>query len=151
MTRKTRRGGKVPRPGSVFEYKSWCITPPPNSQVIRKSKKPYADMSAEEKKEFCPPEDKVTSSLPDLPPSPPPSNRSSISEDASDPASDPEDKPLTALQKLAARKTDVSRIVGNNSSTERKAYIWHGRPIPKGGKSKKRSRKHKRKTHRRRR
>jgi hypothetical protein len=108
-------------------------------------------MSAEEKKEFCPPEDKVTSSLPDLPPSPPPSNRSSISEDASDPASDPEDKPLTALQKLAARKTDVSRIVGNNSSTERKAYIWHGRPIPKGGKSKKRSRKHKRKTHRRRR
>jgi len=151
MTGKTRRGGKRARPGSVFEYKSWCVTSPPNSKVIAKSKKPYADMSAEEKREFCPPEDKVTSSLPELPPSPPPSNRSSISESPSDPESDPEEKPLTALQKLAARKADVSHIVGKSSSRDKKAYIWHGRPIPKGGKSRKHSRKTKRKTHRRRR
>jgi hypothetical protein len=129
--------GKPPRPGSVLEYKSWCVTPPPNSKVITKSKKPYGEMSAEEKTIFCPPGDKVTSSLPALPPSPP--------------DSDVEDKPLTAVQKLAARKADVTHIVGNKSSNETKAYIWYGRPVPKGGKSKKRSRKTKRKTHRRRR
>jgi hypothetical protein len=111
MGRKTRKGGKKPRPGSVLEYKSWCISPPPNSRVIRKSKTPYADMTAEEKKDFCPGEDKVTS-FPPLPPSPPESNRSSMSEEtaASDPASDPEDKPLTALERLRKQKSPDSAV-----------------------------------------
>jgi hypothetical protein len=124
----TRRGGKPARPGSVLEYKSWCITPPPDSRVIAKSKKPYAEMSAEERTKFCPVEDKVTASLP---PSPP----------------ETEEKPLSALEKL---RSGVGLIKEKKMPVKTASNEWYG-VHKRIGSSRKRSRKHKRKTHRRRR
>ena len=55
--------------------------------------------------------------------------------------SEPEDAPpreLTAVEKLAARKTDVSSRTPNKPTAP---YIWYGRPVPTGGKfSRKKSR-----------
>lgn len=48
--------------------------------------------------------------------------------------SEPEDAPpreLTAVEKLAARKTDVSSRTPNKPTAP---YIWYGRPVPTGGK-----------------
>lgn len=79
-TKKRRGGEKAPRSnkpareGSVLDYKSWCVSHPPNSRTLNKSKKAYSDMTPEEKEEFCPPiKGELTSAPPSAPPSQPPS------------------------------------------------------------------------------
>ena len=79
-TKKRRGGEKAPRSnkpareGSVLDYKSWCVSHPPNSRTLNKSKKAYSDMTPEEKEEFCPPiKGELASAPPSAPSSEPPS------------------------------------------------------------------------------
>ena len=67
----------------------------------------------------------------------------------SDSDEEPEDAPpreLTAVEKLAARKTNVDKILSSTTTNNTVPYIWYGRPVPTGG-----MRSRRRRTHRRRR
>lgn len=133
---KAPRSNKPAREGSVLDYKSWCVSHPPNSRTINKSKKAYSDMTPEEKEEFCP---SIKGELASAPPSEPPSRSQS-----------PPPRELTALEKLAARKADVPEGVlkAKSSNTERGWIGVHKQVPAAGSRRRKRSRKTKRKTRR---
>jgi hypothetical protein len=148
MGKTRKRGGdKAPRPdprvgsrkGSVAQYKSWCVTRPPNSKVIQKSEKPYSDMTPEEKEAFCPTNSgEISSTPPSRPETPPPQE-----------TPPPE---MTALQKLATRKSEVPEgVLKAKPVNVEKGWIGVHKQVPAGASRKRRSRKTKRKTHRRRR
>ena len=152
---KSKKGGKTARKGSVLSFKSWCLdesTKP--ATVIRKSEKALSDMSESERRDFCPPAKTVSSS--------PPADPAPASAPVSAPASNPSTPPRSVSP---VQQSALERLRNQRSKAVKGAVVQGTLGSPMGdthfgtdsryaltrGTSRKRSRKHKRKTHRRRR
>ena len=149
-TKKRRGGEKAPRSnkpareGSVLDYKSWCVSHPPNSRTLNKSKKAYSDMTPEEKEEFCPP---IKGELASAPPSAPPSEPPSRSETPPPPPAavsagpPPPSKEDLRRQKLARLQGKFESYGGPNNK-ESSEFGGRSRRRRRSRKSKRKTRRH---------